>query len=145
VTDGRPIVISALAAEQIRAGVHWWRVNRSKAPDAFSPSGGQAAEQTCLSDSFSRTSPCTGAFERMSLECHWHSYLGFESNIAPNHLCGQQLRKSAKDSNCWATVEELCNGWVSGIRTRLACRWMSASRRDMKCHVPVHAGADSGK
>lgn len=28
---------------------------------------------------------------------------GVESNIAPNHLSGQQLRKSAKDSNCSLT------------------------------------------
>jgi hypothetical protein len=43
---------------------------------------------------------------------------GVESNIAPNHLSDQQLRKLAKDSNCWATVEELCNGWEGGIRAR---------------------------
>ena len=55
----------------------------------------------------------------------------FDSEIT---LCRKVLKAQAK-----------FYGWVSGIRTRLACRWMSASRRDMKCHVLVHAGADSGK
>ena len=29
------IVVSALAAEQIRAAAEWWRLNRPKAPDAI--------------------------------------------------------------------------------------------------------------
>jgi hypothetical protein len=35
VSESLPIIVSALAEEQIRAAAHWWRVNRSKAPDAF--------------------------------------------------------------------------------------------------------------
>ena len=34
-SDPLPVVASPLAAEQIRVAEEWWRVNRSKAPDAL--------------------------------------------------------------------------------------------------------------
>ena len=33
--DPLPVVVSAIAAEQIRAAADWWRANRPKAPHAF--------------------------------------------------------------------------------------------------------------
>jgi hypothetical protein len=35
VSDALEIVVSALAAEQIRTAAEWWRLNRPKAPDAI--------------------------------------------------------------------------------------------------------------
>jgi hypothetical protein len=35
VSEPREIVVSALAAEQIRAAEEWWRINRPKAPQAI--------------------------------------------------------------------------------------------------------------
>jgi len=35
VSEALEIVVSALAAEQIRAAAEWWRLNRPKAPDAI--------------------------------------------------------------------------------------------------------------
>jgi hypothetical protein len=35
VSEALEIVVSALAAEQIRTAAEWWRLNRPKAPDAF--------------------------------------------------------------------------------------------------------------
>jgi len=35
VSDPLPVVVSALAAEQIHAAAEWWRTNRPKAPQAF--------------------------------------------------------------------------------------------------------------
>ena len=34
-SEPREIVVSALAAEQIRAAEEWWRINRPKAPQAI--------------------------------------------------------------------------------------------------------------
>jgi hypothetical protein len=35
VSEALPVVVSAIAAEQIRAAADWWRQNRPKAPNAF--------------------------------------------------------------------------------------------------------------
>ena len=48
---------------------------------------------------------------------------------------------------CWKVLKAQAKfyGREAGIRTRLACRRVSVARRDMKCHVLVHASAYSSK
>jgi len=48
VTGPLSIVVSPIAADQIRAAAEWWRTNRSKAPDAFREDLQRATELIAL-------------------------------------------------------------------------------------------------